>query len=95
MRARRIIEGASFGPEVLKVVSQAFDEAWASVAPTFTAGEHDDAREALAHAVMSAARQDSNDVATIRDAAVRAFMRHYGPRFGDSSPFSRLGSKSG
>ena len=35
MRARRLIDGASFGPDALKVIYQAFDEAWVSVAGNF------------------------------------------------------------
>ncbi len=56
MRARRIIEGASFGPDVLKVVRTAFDEAWAAVVDNFASSEHEPAREALALARMSATR---------------------------------------
>ena len=32
MRAKQLIEGASYGPEALKIVGQAFEEAWASIA---------------------------------------------------------------
>ena len=81
MRARRIIEGAAFGPDVLKVVRRAFDDAWTSIEPMFTPGEHDDAREALALAVMSAARNDSTDVTPIREAAIRAMRRKYPSHF--------------
>jgi hypothetical protein len=35
MRAKQLIEGASYGPEALKIVSQAFDEAWTSIAGNF------------------------------------------------------------
>jgi hypothetical protein len=44
MRARRIIEGASFGPDVLKVVRTAFDEAWAAVFDKFASSEHEPRR---------------------------------------------------
>ena len=81
MRAKRIIEGAAFGPEVVQVAMQAFDEAWASVSVMFTSGEHEAARDVLAHGVMSAAREDSENVTAIRDAAVRALRRHYPARF--------------
>ena len=46
MCPRRINEGSSFGPEVLKVVSQAFDEAWAIIEGKFTPEEHDHAETA-------------------------------------------------
>ena len=35
MQARKLIDGASFGPDALKAIGQAFDEAWAEVAPHF------------------------------------------------------------
>ena len=82
MRARRIIEGAAFGPTVLKVVMQAFDEAWVAVAPKFTPDEHDEARAALAMAVMNAAREDVDDVGRLRDAGERAMQLKYPSRFG-------------
>ena len=72
MRAQSIIEGAAFGPEVLKVVRQAFDEAWTAVADSFTPGEWEAARETLATAMMSATRDDSADVARLREAGIRA-----------------------
>jgi hypothetical protein len=34
MTARQLIDGASFGPDVLKAISQAFDE-WQAIARNF------------------------------------------------------------
>jgi hypothetical protein len=82
MRARRIIEGAAFGPEVLKVVMQAFDEAWVSVSGKFTPDEHEHARAELADAMMNVAREDSADVQRLREAGVRAMALKYPSRFG-------------
>jgi hypothetical protein len=82
MRARRIIEGAAFGPEVLKVVMQAFDEAWESVSGKFRSDEHEHARAELADSVMNAAREDSADVERLREAGVRAMALKYPSRFG-------------
>ena len=48
MRARRIIEGASFGPEVVKVASDAFEAAWAEIAARFDPSMHEAVRENLA-----------------------------------------------
>jgi|SoiMethySBSTD1v2_1073268.scaffolds.fasta_scaffold251980_3 hypothetical protein len=31
MRARALIDGAAFGPDALKVIAQAFDEAWQEI----------------------------------------------------------------
>ena len=92
MRARRIIEGAAFGPEVLKLVTQAFDEAWDVVAHKFTADEQDHARAELAEAVMNVAREDSAEVERVREAALRAMQLKYPSRFGD---LPRAGTKMG
>ena len=35
MGSRQLIEGAAYGPEALKVIGQAFDEAWLDIAGNF------------------------------------------------------------
>ena len=35
MKAKHLIEGASYGPEALKIICQAFEEAWTSIAGNF------------------------------------------------------------
>ena len=35
MKARQLIDGASFGPEALKAIGQAFDKAWLEIAGNF------------------------------------------------------------
>jgi hypothetical protein len=35
MRARELIDHAAFGPDALKVIEQAFDEAWQEIAGNF------------------------------------------------------------
>jgi hypothetical protein len=35
MTARKLIDGAAYGPDALKALGQAFDEAWASIAGNF------------------------------------------------------------
>ena len=35
MKARILIDGASFGPDALKAIAQAFDEAWKQIAGNF------------------------------------------------------------
>ena len=54
MRARALIDGASFGPDALNAVSQAFDHAWAEIAAHFSgdSGVADAARIALANAIF-------------------------------------------
>jgi hypothetical protein len=87
MEARRIIDGAAFGPEVLQVIRDAFDDAWRNIEIRFPVYMHLEARKMLAKAVMSAAREDSSDSAMIRDAAVRAMRRSY-PQFLEDHPIS-------
>ena len=82
MRPPRINEGASFGPDVLKVVSKAFDEAWVSVADKFEPNEHGLARDALADAMMKVVREDSDDVQRLRDSGIRVMQLSYPSRFG-------------
>jgi hypothetical protein len=36
MKARQLIDNASFGPAALKVIGQAFDEAWVAIAANFS-----------------------------------------------------------
>ena len=36
MQARRLIEGSTYGPETLKVIGKAFDDAWAEIAGHFS-----------------------------------------------------------
>jgi hypothetical protein len=80
----RLIDGTSFGPEVLKVVRQAFDEAWLTVADRFALDKHDEARGHLAEIVMNVAREDSADVGRVRDAALRALERQNPTYFEDA-----------
>jgi hypothetical protein len=73
MKARELITGAAFGPEVLKVITKAFDEAWAELAPqTGTRPEAIDAAQLrLANIVLSLATEDSSDVEALRVVSVR------------------------
>ena len=95
MPARRIIEGAAFGPAVLKVAMQAFDEAWSSIAEKFAPDEHDVARQALAESVIAATREDSADVPRLRDAGIRAMHLKYPSRFDAKPPQPGQGTRIG
>ena len=81
MRGRRMSDGTSFSPQTLHVFREAFDEAWKHIADKFSADEIEQARDQLAEVVMSIAREDSSDVARIRDAAIRAMERQYSMQF--------------
>jgi hypothetical protein len=77
MKAKQMIEGASYGPEALKVISQAFDDAWVDIAANF--GDNPAAIEAarlkLAHVILSLATPQSADAATLKRAALAAMAR--------------------
>jgi len=73
VRARRRIEGASFPPDLVKVLGQAFDEAWKSIEGNFGGDQRaiEDARLLLADAVLSVANDSSRDVETVKLAALQ------------------------
>jgi PAS domain S-box-containing protein len=74
VEGRQIIDSASFGPEALKVIGQAFDEAWASIAEKFPEGvDAETARVKLAVAILAVATEDSRDAAALQQAALRTF----------------------
>ena len=68
MKARRLIDGAAFGPDALKVIGQAFDEAWKEVAGNFGDDQQDieAARLKLANAVLSLAHEDTRNVDVLK-----------------------------
>ena len=55
MKARRLIDGASFGPDTLKALGQAFDQAWEEIAGNFGDTQIENARLRLAEAMLSIA----------------------------------------
>ncbi len=73
MKARRLLEGSTFGPETLKVVAQAYDQAWASIEQHFHGEDEkriEEARLRLAHAVLVVAREDSADAERLKEQAL-------------------------
>jgi len=79
MRARALIDGASFGPDALKAISQAFDRAWSDIASHFGGDPSvtDAARIALANAMLSVASDDSRDVDVLKKGALQAMALNY------------------
>ena len=79
MRARQLIDGASFGPEALKVIRQAFDRAWAQIEGNFGNDPNDieRARLRLVNALLSVAYEDSHDVPVLARAALEAMALGY------------------
>jgi hypothetical protein len=82
MKARAIIDGASLGPDALRAIGRAFDEAWASIAGNFGDDPIDieRARYRLASAMLSVAREDSRDVEVLKRAALEAMALGYRDR---------------
>jgi hypothetical protein len=79
MKARQLIDGASYGPETLKAIGQAFDEAWASIAGNF-GNDPDDierGRVKLADALLSVASEESRDVEALKKGALQAMALAY------------------
>lgn len=72
MKARKVIEGASYGPEALKVIGEAFDAAWSEIAHHFEGepGQIEVARERLAHAVLAVADCSSRDMIALKRTAL-------------------------
>jgi hypothetical protein len=72
MRARQHIDGASFGPDALKAIGQAFDAAWSEIAHQFDSPLAIEAtRLNLANALLSIARENSRDVPELKQAALQ------------------------
>jgi hypothetical protein len=63
--------GVVYGPDTLKAITTAFDEAWADVEHNFQAGspQADAYRTLLANAILFVATTTSNDAQTLKDEA--------------------------
>jgi hypothetical protein len=79
VKARAFIDGASLGPDALKVIGRAFDAAWLQIAGNFGDDPRDieRARYRLATAVLSVAGEDSRDVTALKRAALEAMALGY------------------
>jgi len=85
MRARQLIDSASFGPDALKAIGTAFDAAWAEIADHFGNDPNDieNARYQLANAILSIAT-DSRDVEVLKKIALqRMAIGHHRASDGD------------
>jgi hypothetical protein len=77
MNARRHIDGASYGPDALKAIGQAFDQAWLAIAGNFDSAITEVARQRLAKAILSLAAEDSRDVDVLKRGALEAMALSY------------------
>jgi hypothetical protein len=74
MKARQVIASGSYGPDQLKTLGKAFDDAWERIAPTVsnrpTAIEA--ARLRLADIMLGLARRGRFDAQWLADSAIQA-----------------------
>ena len=74
MKARRLIESASYDPEQLKALRKAFDDAWEQIAPEVSTrpAAIEASRMKLAQIVLSLAKNGNlNEPQQLTDAAVQ------------------------
>jgi hypothetical protein len=73
-----LIIGASFGPDALKVITQAFDEAWASIADQYqTPDQVEAARIRLAQAMLAVSNEETRDVELLKRAGLQVMEGVY------------------
>jgi len=79
MRARLLIARTSFGPDTIKAMGKAFDQAWAEIAFHFEDDPliRDSTRQSLAEALLGAAGDGNPDVGKLKEASLRAMRRDY------------------
>lgn len=71
MKTPSVIAASAYGPDVLKVLGQAFDEAWADIAHRFgSENAQQSARLRLAHCVLAVAKEDAS-VEEVKRAALQ------------------------
>jgi hypothetical protein len=82
MKARQLIDSASYGPDALKAMGQAFDAAWREIAGNFGDDPRDVevARVKLANAVLSVAREECRDVEKLKKDAMQAMVHRHRAR---------------
>ena len=88
MKARQLIQGATFGPEALKVIGKAFDDAWSEIGSQFDKQQAQLVRLRLARAVLSVATEDSRDPDELKNAALQTMALNYRDRSDPAGPIS-------
>ena len=79
MKARSLIDRASFGAETVKAMGQAFDAAWAEIVGHFGNDpvQIEAARLKLANAMLSVASDNTLDVEALKTAALQRMALDY------------------
>jgi hypothetical protein len=89
MKARKILEGASYDPDTLKAVGQAFDQAWASIAAHYSADpEIERARLRLANSMLAVAPLHGQDVEALQKAALAHMALNYRDKADPGEPIT-------
>ena len=69
--ARKLIAGASYGGDTLRMIGRAFDDAWGEVAQNYASPRATEAaRLKLANIILSLAGEGERDPAKLKDRAV-------------------------
>ena len=77
MQARVRILNAAYGPDTLRAMIQAFDQAWAVVAGNIGEDGRSAARLRLANALLSVATEGSHDAEELKRKALEAMALSY------------------
>jgi hypothetical protein len=77
MSARQRTVNTSYGPDGMKAMTQAFDQAWSVVAGNISYDSKPAARLRLANALLSIASDDSRDVAALKMKALEVMALSY------------------
>jgi hypothetical protein len=81
VRARALIEGASYDPETVKALCRAFDEAWNCIKDRFYfENEIESARRDLASAMLAIGWRHGHDVDALKNAALEHMALSYRAR---------------
>jgi len=73
MEASELLDAAPYGPEIVKVLKRALDEAWASIASSPDLAEN--TRLSLAHAIVARAGLGEIDCERLKSAALHGTSR--------------------
>jgi hypothetical protein len=79
MKAQALIGGATYGPDALKVICKAFDDAWAHIQHHFDGDVHqaEEVRLTLAHAILAVAADTSRDPEELKNQALQVLAMSY------------------
>jgi hypothetical protein len=74
MKARKVIASGSYGPDQLKTLGKAFDDAWERIAPTVSKRPKaiETARLRLADIILGLASKGDFDAQRLADSAIQA-----------------------